>query len=255
MKSRLYQCVIMGALLLSATAWMAAAQNEAAPDPLLADMQRKADAVTREAQLLRDEKDIEKLTRGFGYYLDKKMWDQVVALFADDATFELGQNGVYAGKASIRHALDQFGPQGLQHGELFNHMLLQPVVHVSDDGNTAKARWRGFNQAGVFGKRAVWGEGIYENEYVKQDGAWKIGKLHYFNSFTTPYEQGWAKEVMPSRREVAKGFEPDLPPSVTYEAFPQYFVPPFHYPNPVTDRPPTIGKAAVTQTVSQGEKQ
>ena len=72
-----------------------------------------------------------------------------------------------------------------------------------------------------------------QNEYVKQNGIWKIRSLHYYTSFATPYEKGWAKEVMPTRREVARGFEPDKPPSVQYEAFPKYFVPPFHFSHPV----------------------
>ena len=210
----------------------------------IVDMKRQADVLAHATQRLSDEKRVEKLQRSFGYYLDKKMWDQVADLFADDATFELGLSGVYVGKEHIRHSLDRFGPQGLKDGELFNHMQLQPIVDVSDDGLTAKARWRGFNQAGVYGQRAVWGEGIYENEYVKQDGVWKIRSLHYYNSFTTPYEKGWAKQVLPAARATQRGFEPDRPPSMTYEAFPKYFVPPFHFSNPVTGKAPQIGSAA-----------
>ena len=29
---------------------------------------------------------------------------------------------------------------------------------------------------------------------------------------------------------------PDLPPTVTYLAYPSYYVEPFHYPNPVTGK-------------------
>jgi hypothetical protein len=220
------------------------AATPSSPPASLTDLQARSAALTHEIGLLRDEKSIEKLQRSWGYYLDKKLWDHVADLFADDGTFELGLSGVYVGKPSIRHSLDQFGPSGLQRGELFNHMLLQPIVHVADDGASAKARWRGFNQAGVYGSRAIWGEGVYENEYVKQNGIWKISKLHFFNSFTSPYEKGWAKEVAPAQRPVKKGFEPDRPPSLMYEAFPKFFVPPFHYPNPVTGKPPQIGAAA-----------
>jgi hypothetical protein len=244
MKAQSKVALSVAALLLAgATAWVASAK-ENAPDSqqLLAELQQQAAHAAHQTRLLHDEKDIERLQRIFGYYMDKKLWDQVADLFADDGTFEVGQNGVYVGKASIRHALDQFG-SGPKEGELFNHMQLQPVIHVAEDGVTAQARWRGFNQAGEYGKRATWGEGVSENEYVKQDGVWKIRKFHFFNSFSTPYEKGWAKEVLPSSRPVPKGFEPDRPPSLTYEAFPKYFVPPFHYPNPVTGKPPTIGAA------------
>ena len=35
----------------------------------------------------------------------------------------------------------------------------------------------------------------------------------------------------------SKDFPPDAPPSVKYDAFPGHYVPPFHYPNPVSGRP------------------
>ena len=237
--------------LTGSVIWIASAKEDAA-SPSLAELQMRAAELARQTQQLRDEKDIENLQRIYGYYQDKKLWSDVVSLFAANGTLELGQNGVYVGRERVRHFFSQFGPDGLKEGQLNNHMYLQPVVHVADDGRTAKARWRGFNQAGEFGKRAVWGEGIYENEYVKEDGIWKLQSLHYFNSFTTPYEKGWAKEVLPPSRAVAKGYEPDLPPTIVYEGFPKYFVAPFHYPNPVTGEPPRIGVRA--DAVAQGEK-
>jgi hypothetical protein len=239
------------AIAMAGSVWVVAAKEEPRSLPSLAELQQRAADLAAQTQRLRDEKEIENLQRIYGYYQDKKLWSEAVAMFAAQGTLELGQSGVYVGRERIRHFFSQFGPDGLKEGQLYNHMQLQPVIHVADDGTTAKGRWRGFNQAGEFGKRAIWGEGVYENEYVKEEGVWKIQKLHYFNSFTTPYEKGWAKEVMPSSRPVAKGFEPDLPPTVVYEGFPKYFVAPFHYPNPVTGKPPRIG---VTDAAAQGEK-
>jgi hypothetical protein len=81
---------------------------------------------------------------------------------------------------------------------------------------------------------------------VKRDGAWKIHKLHFYPNFTTAYDKGWGKEVIPEPTVAPKGFETDRPASLTYQAFPTYFVPPFHYPNPVTGQPPLIGKLKQT---------
>ena len=33
---------------------------------------------------------------------------------------------------------------------------------------------------------------------------------------------------------MGRGVEPDRPPTVAYDPYPGEFVPPFHYPNPVT---------------------
>ena len=87
------------------------------------------------------------------------------------------------------------------------------------------------------GSGGNWGEGVYENEYVKEDGVWKIRKLHWYATFVAPYEGGWLNADARSRRRptrMGRGVTPDRPPSVSYEPYPGAFVPPFHYPNPVS---------------------
>ena len=89
------------------------------------------------AQLLEDTKAIKRLQRAYGYYVDKKLSDQIAALFADapDTTAELGELGVYVGKARIGEFYTHvMGGTGLKPGQLYDHMILQGVVHVADDG-------------------------------------------------------------------------------------------------------------------------
>ena len=138
---------------------------------------------------------IQNLQGSYGYYTDKMLWDEVVDLFADDGTLEIGPSGVYVGKDSIRRYLLSLsdGKQGPLEGVLYDHFQLQPIVTVADDGLTANGRWRLFLMTGVSGSGSGgnWGEGVYENEYVKEDGVWKIRKLHWFANFVAPYEGGW----------------------------------------------------------------
>jgi hypothetical protein len=112
-------------------------------------------------------------------------------------------------------------------------MQLQPIIHVAPDGLTAKARWRLFAQEAVSGEYAHWGVGVFENDYVKENGTWKIRNLHLYNTMYTPYEQGWGKAALPNpgpQTELA----PDRPPTVEYASYPAVFVAPFHYPNPAS---------------------
>ncbi len=99
----------------------------------------------------------------------------------------------------------------------------------------AKARWRTFIQLGFLEGEARWGEATYENEYSKAADTWQIAKLHCFITFYTEYDRGWNKGGVKLLRSV-DGLQPDEPPTHEYEAFPEVFIPPFHYPNPVTGK-------------------
>ena len=207
------------------------AQKVAALQTQIAQLSVAADRV-------QDTSDIKRLQRAYGYYLDKADWDNVADLFADDGSIEIAQHGVYIGKEHIRKYLYSLGngKAGLQQGQLNEHMQLQPVVDVSDDGLTAKARWRAFIMAGQYGKSATWGEGPYENEYVKDNGVWKIKKLHWYRTFVVPYEGGWAKnkDVAAGEDPISKELPPDQPPTEKYGLWPDVYIPPYHYKNPVT---------------------
>jgi len=206
----------------------AGGDSDAANDPLA--------AYERRARLLRDHDEIENLQGIYGYYFDKNLWDEVAKLFARHATFEDGQRGVYVGREHIRKALQLFGPQGPRQGQLNNYMQLQPVIHVADDGKTAKARWRSVMQLAQPNTDGQWGEGTYENEYVKEGGAWKISKLHFYVTALADYSQMWNKGPIPMPVASAV-LPPDRPPTEIYRSLPGVYLPPFRYAHPVTGQP------------------
>jgi len=185
--------------------------------------------------LLEDSKAIKRLQRAYGYYLDKGLSQEVAGLFADDATVELANMGVYAGKQHIAALYQHLIGDGPVAGHLDNHIIMQGVVHVAPDGRTARGRWRALIQMGQDGVSAKWSEGPFENEYVKQGGTWKISKLHWYTTFTAPYDPGWHKapEPMPGPLE---DLPPDRPPTETYQSYPGAYIPPYHYANPVSGR-------------------
>ena len=107
--------------------------------------------------------------------------------------------------------LSLMGPQGLEEGQLNNYVMVQPIIHVSDDNRTAKARWRSDVQLARAGK-GRWGGGVYENEYVNDNGTWKFSKLHYYVTFWGDYEQGWAAKPFPMDPP-STAIPPDQPPT------------------------------------------
>jgi hypothetical protein len=203
--------------------------------PFAAVAERTA-VLAQKVQLLEDENAIENLQRSYGYYVDKAMWTQVADLFADDGTLEIGGRGVFVGKQRVLDYLNFLGPEFPKEGRLYNHMQLQPIVHVAPDGKSAKGRWRFFAMGGEWQQSQMWGMGVYENEYVKQDDVWKIKKLHAYFRMYTPFSEGWAKTAMPNTRP-EKDLPPDQPPTVVYDMYPATFQAPFHYENPVTGAP------------------
>lgn len=212
--------------------------QDAAAGARLEALRARLQALDQRSDRVADLNTIENLQRSFGYYFDKMLWEQVLDLFSDDATLEIGTSGVFVGKDSIRAYLYGIsgGVEGPLEGVLFEHMQLQPIVTVAADGTTARGRWRTLLLTGVSGSGSGgnWGEGPYENEYVKDDGVWKISRLHWFGSFYAPYEGGWLNADSEALKTYSAGggTEPDRPPSIDYEPYPAAFTPPFHYENP-----------------------
>ncbi len=197
----------------------------------VATLRDQQEALRTQAQAATDYTSIANLQASYGYYVDKSRWDDAAALFTDDATLEIAGRGLFIGRANIRTYFEALGP--MEYGRMYNHMQLQPVIHVAPDGTTAKARWRSFMMVGKLGAEARWGEATYENEYRKENGLWKISKLHSYIGFYVDYDTGWNKGAveLPGTKE---NTTPDGAPTVQYGAFPEPFIPPYHYNNPVT---------------------
>jgi hypothetical protein len=229
--------------LLIALALGSAAAPSAPVQARLEALEGQMHALAWEAQQLEDVNAVKKLQRAYGYYIDKGYWQEAADLFADDATLETGVDGAYVGKARILQLLVRQGGghpgPGLPYGQFNHHMQLQPVVHISAGGRTAHGRWRELALLGQFQKYAAWGDGIYENEYVKDGEVWKIKRMRFYPNFVAPYRGGWASLTPATgdwKSDTARGFPADKPPTSTYRPFPDVYTPPFHYPNPVSGR-------------------
>lgn len=215
-------CVAITASLLSSTPVIA----QDTPEARLA-------AYGNRVELLEAQDAVETLTATFGFYFDKGLWEDAADLFSDNGSFEYGQSGVYIGQERIRRAMLLLGPEGLAQGYLNNHMMLQAVITVAPDGETAAGRWQGPMMLSEPGQNGIWGVGIYENKYVKDDGVWKIESFHYYPTAMTDYDKGWARSALPMKGPSAV-FPPDKPPTEVYRTYPGNHIPPFSYDHPVT---------------------
>jgi hypothetical protein len=202
--------------------------------PELSELATRMATLSARAQKLNDEIEVTNLQHAYGYYADRKMWDDVADLFANDGTMEIGLQGVYVGPKSIRRSL---GRAGLAEGELNDHVHLQTIVTVMPDGRTAFARGTDLGMLGRTGERGLWSGSIYENQFVKQGGVWKFKAMHVYPRFIVDAEQGWAKDAQPASGP-SREFPPDRPTTESYEIYPRFHIAPFHFDNPVTGRAP-----------------
>ncbi len=203
--------------------------------------------LSKRIRILTDETQVQNLQHSYGYYLDRKMWDDVADLFAEDGTFESGQRGAYAGRNRIRRALEViYGPSPLRKGELFDHINLATVVTIAADGHHAGARTIQLSMLGLNGEYAQWEEGTYENEFIKQDGNWKIKAIRYYPRMATDYDKGWANDAKTAPAPVSE-FPPDSPPMQSCESYPQVCTVAFHYVHPVTGKPLRYSSGALTR--------
>lgn len=203
----------------------------------VAELARRAAVLAHEVSLLEHAHEIENLQRTYGFYIEEGLWTEAASLFADDATLEVAGRGVYEGRERILEYLRSIDDEFPQYGRLFDRMQLQPIVHVAPDGKTAKGRWRLFAQEARYRELAEWGVGWYENDYVNENGVWKIASLRRFERMYAPYEDGWGKTALP-QPTFSSTLAPDRPSSLSHAPYPAVpATPAFHYENPVSGGP------------------
>jgi len=144
---------------------------------------------------LNDEDRIRNLQSALGFYEDRKMWDDVVDLFASDGVVEVSGQVAGRGPAEIRRWLETFGPAGLKHGQLNDRVQNNVTVTISPGGNEAFARGLELGMLGEADQEKGWWEvATFHNRFVKEGGVWKIREMRRFVVMKTDIFQGWAKD-------------------------------------------------------------
>jgi hypothetical protein len=200
----------------------------------LEDMEAKIKNLELQIRNLQDIRDIEKLQRAYGFYLERWMFEDIVDLFSDspEVTFS-ATTGEFKGKERIRQYFEYMLPRVTAE---FSHHLMQlsGVIDVDADGKTAKGRWFGFGLPAVpVGPSdpipPVHGflSGIYEMDYIKENEIWKFLKLRWKIIAHISPKDGWVRTVTSNKRLGA-----DIPP----DSYPVDYRLPIHFKHPVTGK-------------------
>jgi len=218
----------------------------------IAALEQAVAELSRELARQQDIQAIQKLQATYGYCMDKWLFDDIVDLFAEDATMFF-MDGVFKGRDGARRLYGWTqGLKGPQHGILGEHMFMQGVVDIAPDRSKAWGRWRCFLLCAVHASRKeqypaeypaqFWEGGVNENEYVRENGVWKFKTLRYRITYQADFAAGPATSPPePIMAHNFGGIYPELPlgPDELRAPQPQWpnaFVMPFHYAHPVTGR-------------------
>lgn len=205
-------------------------------------------ALEDEVRTLKDIEAIKRLQRAYGYYLEHWMSDEIIDCFSKSpevsATFV---EGTYKGPEGIRR---YFG-QGRVVPPEFLHMVMQlsPVITVAKDGKRAQGRWYGYGT--ILSRHTVPLDPammavIYEMDYIKEDGVWKILKLRLMMHYA--YTSGRTPQGPPETKE-GEAQRPKLSPDEWAEydtEYPSGYIYPLHFVHPVTGKPSTEAKRNAT---------
>jgi hypothetical protein len=141
---------------------------------------------------LNDEDAVRNLQHAYGYYVDRKMWDDVVDLFVNDAAVVITGVGTFPGRAGVRRAMERMGPAGLKHGELNDRPLFDTIVQVLPGGREATSRGIELGMLGDADKGAAhWELTVFHNRFVKENGLWKLKELRLHPLMQADYSKGW----------------------------------------------------------------
>ncbi|MCW2337278.1 hypothetical protein M2337_001511 [Sphingobium sp. B2D3A] len=188
--------------------------KRAAPSPL------PVREIAGQADLLVSQGLVQNLQAAFGFYLDRKMDDDIVDLFTEDAFVDIAGTGQFVGHAGVRRALALFGEAGLKTGELNDRPQLMPVVTMDAGGRSATVRNIEIGMTGQHGGETYWSATIQDFTCARgDDGRWRITALRRVPVMRAAYAKGWQTPLAAGLPSVAAA-RPDRPSQLADASYP-----------------------------------
>jgi hypothetical protein len=208
------------------------------------ELEARVKILEKEIIRLRDIEEIKNLQKAYGYYLEHWMSQDVIDLFADgpDVSLTLAA-GTFLGKEGVK----RFFTHIVATPEFFHQVMqVSGIVTVDPDGKTAKGRWYGWGSAALPSEKGIkqhFFNGIYECEYIKEEGIWKIQKMKFDQIYRATPKEGYVKPELvapfnPSIYETKPTFKADIPRTV-FPSYPSGYITPFSFKHPVTGKKTT----------------
>lgn len=212
------------------------------------ELARKIEALEKKVEFQShyiDMQEIQMLQSRYIYYLENgkisNVWDDLFSHTNPDVRLEIMDSGAYIGQEHVKRALytmagklDRDGKPAEKAAELANTntdraalflmlTISSPYIAVDKAGEHAWGQWHIFGphtnkvfDSEIMAKRdtAFWIAGKYDNEYVKENGRWKLLKLRPICWIRSPFDEGWLRNP-DCRRTPAPFWPPDEPARIS----------------------------------------
>jgi hypothetical protein len=204
-------------------------------------LENQVKAQEKELTTLKDIEAIKKLQKAYGYYVEHMMAQEIIDCFSDSPDVVLNWiEGQFLGKEGVRRYFDRWREPNPDF--LHQVMPIAGIIDVDPGGKTAKGRWYAFGAIFIPGDTGVMRSfvgGIYENEYIKEHGKWKILKINWIIPYAVRIGEGWAtpeQVAAPILKGEFRDPEPDIPFTKSDPRYVSGYIFPFHYKHPVTGK-------------------
>jgi len=138
------------------------------------------DALKEMKKSVRVIEDIQEIQELQSRYLNALMcteWDDAVDCFAENAKIDVYLHKPVTGKAAI----DKWFKEELSktHAGKEGDFVVHPIIHVNGDKATGKWLLYMMYFYPRTGQSLFWVQGFYNNEYVRENGKWKISLMYW----------------------------------------------------------------------------
>lgn len=210
----------------------------------IAELQNQVSELRKKYAYLDDINQVKRLQRAYSYYVMRMMKQEVIDCFAEHPETALyWLEGAYLGKDAVKRYFETNDPGTGQPADFFHQVM--PIAGVVDvEGDRAWGRWYTFGShslpAGDGTFRKSWVAGVYEIEYIKQDGVWKFLVIRWYIPYTVTIPDElwrWPDVIRDGMANPRRPFPvADVPFDYDDPRFMSGYILPFHYKHPVTGK-------------------
>jgi hypothetical protein len=200
-------------------------------------LEKRLKILEAENTKLKDIEEVRKLQYIYAVYLERGRFNEIHELFSANTEVPIENRGGFL-IARKQGAEKMFGKKyhdlmwGGPRPDDYLHVTapISGIIDIDPNGKTAHGRWYGlmFMNHNTTTAGANLEMGQYENDYIKEDGKWKILALRFYDIVRKKFEDGWEKIPMVTG---LPGYD-KLPDSKTNSPFGDQM--PFHFKHPIT---------------------